>query len=137
MGQNNEVENPSLILENLQYMKIEDENESSLEKTYHIIRNILSEYNKYKNILSENQKFIENKEKQKPDNKVKKIINDSEHKIKRIKKWVKMSKYSIKEKQNSNNIKQNNTNNKFELSKYADIKIGTGLFLYFKAISSL
>ena len=136
MGQNNEVENPSLILENLQYMKIEDENESSLEKTYHIIRNILSEYNKYKNILSENQKFIENKEKQKPDNKVKKIINDSEHKIKRIKKWVKMSKYSIKEKQNSNNIKQNNTNNKFELSKYADIKIETGLFLYFKNKSS-
>ena len=32
MGQNNEVENPSLILENLQYMKIEGENESSLEK---------------------------------------------------------------------------------------------------------
>ena len=154
MGQNNEVENPSLILENLQYMKIEDENESSLEKSYHIIKNILFEYKLYKNILSENQNIINNKDNKNIINKEfskeeliemnknnynKKIFNDIEHKIKRIKKWVKMSKYSIKDNQNisinipnENIINNNKLNKKFILSNYADIKIEEGLFLYFK-----
>ena len=61
MGQSNEGENPSLILENLQYMKIEGENESSLEKSYNIIKNILFEYKLYKNIISESQNIIINK----------------------------------------------------------------------------
>ena len=137
MGQNNEVENPSLILENLQYIKFQDENELSPEKTYNIIKNILSEYKLYKNIHSNNKdnKNISNK----------KFCNDAEHKIKRIKKWVKMSKYTLKENKNKNininnninipkenNIKNHKFNNKFILANYADIKIETGLFLYFK-----
>ena len=159
MGQNNEVENPSLILENLQYMKIEGENESSLEKSYNIIKNILFEYKLYKNIISESQNIIiNNKDNKNTINKTikefskeeliemnknnynKNILNDIEHKINRIKKWVKMSKYSPKETQNINIPKDNNTknnklnkiNNKFILSNYADIKIEKGLFLYYK-----
>ena len=70
----------------------------------------------------------------------KNILNDIEHKINRIKKWVKMSKYSPKETQNINIPKDNDTknnklnkiNNKFILSNYADIKIEKGLFLYYK-----
>ena len=159
MGQNNEVENPSLILENLQYMKIEGENESSLEKSYNIIKNILFEYKLYKNIISESQNIIiNNKDNKNTINKIikefskeeliemnknnynKNILNDIEHKINRIKKWVKMSKYSPKETQNINIPKDNDTknnklnkiNNKFILSNYADIKIEKGLFLYYK-----
>ena len=159
MGQNNEVENPSLILENLQYMKIEGENESSLEKSYNIIKNILFEYKLYKNIISESQNIIiNNKDNKNTKNKTikefskeelieinknnynKNILNDTEHKINRIKKWVKMSKYSPKETQNINIPKDNDTknnklnkiNNKFILSNYADIKIEKGLFLYYK-----
>ena len=159
MGQNNEVENPSLILENLQYMKIEGENESSLEKSYNIIKNILFEYKLYKNIISESQNIIiNNKDNKNTKNKTikefskeeliemnknnynKNILNDIEHKINRIKKWVKMSKYSPKETQNINIPKDNDTknnklnkiNNKFILSNYADIKIEKGLFLYYK-----
>ena len=159
MGQNNEVENPSLILENLQYMKIEGENESSLEKSYNIIKNILFEYKLYKNIISESQNIIiNNKDNKNTINKTikefskeeliemnknnynKNILNDIEHKINRIKKWVKMSKYSPKETQNINIPKDNDTknnklnkiNNKFILSNYADIKIEKGLFLYYK-----
>ena len=159
MGQNNEVENPSLILENLQYMKIEGENESSLEKSYNIIKNILFEYKLYKNIISESQNIIiNNKDNKNTINKTikefskeeliemnkndynKNILNDIEHKINRIKKWVKMSKYSPKETQNINipkdsdtkNNKLNKINNKFILSNYADIKIEKGLFLYYK-----
>ena len=159
MGQNNEVENPSLILENLQYMKIEGENESSLEKSYNIIKNILFEYKLYKNIISESQNIIiNNKDNKNTINKTikefskeeliemnknnynKNILNDIEHKINRIKKWVKMSKYSQKETQNINipkdnftkNNKLNKINNKFILSNYADIKIEKGLFLYYK-----
>ena len=159
MGQNNEVENPSLILENLQYMKIEDENETSPEKSYHIIKNILFEYKLYKNIISENQNIINNKDNKNTINKVirefskeeliemntnnynKKIFEDIEHKIKRIKKWVKMSRYVIKENQNQNtnvnipkenNSKNSKLNKNLILSNYTDIKIETGLFLYFK-----
>ena len=159
MGQTNEVENPSLILENLQYMKIEGENESSLEKSYNIIKNILFEYKLYKNIISESQNIIiNNKDNKNTINKTikefskeeliemnknnynKNILNDIEHKINRIKKWVKMSKYSPKETQNINIPKDNDTknnklnkiNNKFILSNYADIKIEKGLFLYYK-----
>ena len=159
MGQNNEVENPSLILENLQYMKIEGENESSLEKSYNIIKNILFEYKLYKNIISESQNIIiNNKDNKNTINKAikefskegliemnknnynKNILNDIEHKINRIKKWVKMSKYSPNETQNINIPKDNDTknnklnkiNNKFILSNYADIKIEKGLFLYYK-----
>jgi hypothetical protein len=140
-------------------MKIEGENESSLEKSYNIIKNILFEYKLYKNIISESQNIIiNNKDNKNTINKTikefskeeliemnknnynKNILNDIEHKINRIKKWVKMSKYSPKETQNINIPKDNDTknnklnkiNNKFILSNYADIKIEKGLFLYYK-----
>lgn len=66
MGQTNEAENPSLILENLQNTTIEDENDTLLEKSFYIIRSILSEYKLYKDIISKNQKNqinIDNKKK--------------------------------------------------------------------------
>ena len=40
MGQTNEVENPSLILENLQNTTIENENDISLEKSLTFYLNI-------------------------------------------------------------------------------------------------
>ena len=117
MGQTNEVENPSLILENLQNITIEDENDTSLENSFHIIRNILSEYKLYKNIISKNQSKIDIKKSNKSNKKENKkeyskeelinmdknnldknILNEVQHKIERIKKWVKMSKYPSSDK---------------------------------------
>ena len=163
MGQTNDVENPSLILENLQNATIEDENDSSLEKSYNIIKSILSEYKFYQNIISKNSKSPDDKNKKKNDNKKmnnkgtkvfskeelikmskdnynKNVFNDVEHKIERIKKWVKMSGYSTADKNNkiekSENIvdnkdKNNKINQKLILSKYVDLKIEEGIFNYY------
>ena len=106
MGQSNESENPSLILENLQNASIEGENDLSLEKSFNIIRNILTDYKFFKDIISKIKK-LENKSKSKIFKKSKinilkeyskeelmnikeinydkNIINDVEHKISRIK----------------------------------------------------
>ena len=169
MGQTNEVENPSLILENLQNITIEDENDTSLEKSFNIIRNILSEYKLYKDIISKNQKNNDNKKLNK-NNKIenkkeysreelinleknyldKNILNDIEHKIERIKKWVKMSKFndagkSKKDKKDNskifleidNNAKNSNKKNKLSkklvLSKYVDYEIESGLIKFYKS----
>ena len=163
MGQTNDVENPSLILENLQNTTIEDENNTSLEKSYNIIRNILSEYKLYKNIISKNQKRSGDKNKKKNKNKEKydkgtkiyskeeliqmnmnnynkNVFNDVEHKIERIKKWVKMSKYSTADKNSKiekseiiieNKDKINKENKKLILSKYVDLKIEESMFNYY------
>ena len=166
MGQTNEGENPSLILESLQNTKIEDENNTSIEKSFNIIRNILNDYKLYKDILSKNIKNNNNK-KTKKKNEIKKeyskeelmnlkvinydknIINDIEHKINRIKKWVKMSKYSDLDKNKPkkpeniiqiNDDKKNmdikNLTKKLNLSNYADLKIEIGILNYYKNKSS-
>ena len=111
MGQNNESENPELILENLKSMTIKDENNTSLDKSFHTIRNILNDYKFYQNILENNKKsvskairyfninkFRSNQEFSKAElenlngNYGKKVIQDINRKIERIKKWVKMVK---------------------------------------------
>ena len=165
MGQTNEVENPSLILENLQNITIEDENDTSLENSFHIIRNILSEYKLYKNIISKNQSKIDIKKSNKSNKKENKkeyskeelinmdknnldknILNEVQHKIERIKKWVKMSKYPSSDKnkkekseiflQINNNTKNMNKKNKSLkkpiLSKYVDYEIENGLIKFYQ-----
>ena len=165
MGQSNEVENPSLILENLQKITIEDENDTSLENSFHIIRNILSEYKLYKNIISKNQSKIDIKKSNKSNKKENKkeyskeelinmdknnldknILNEVQHKIERIKKWVKMSKYPSSDKnkkekseiflQINNNTKNMNKKNKSLkkpiLSKYVDYEIENGLIKFYQ-----
>ena len=177
MGQSNESENPSLILENLQNASIEGENDLSLEKSFNIIRNILTDYKIFKDIISKIKK-LENKSKSKifkkgkinilkeyskeelmnikEINYDKNIINDVEHKIARIKKWVKMSKSSLDNKniiddyeiifddnnnnkiKNKNKNKNKNVNNskKFNLSNYTDLKIESGILNFCQKDSS-
>ena len=177
MGQSNESENPSLILENLQNASIEGENDLSLEKSFNIIRNILTDYKIFKDIISKIKK-LENKSKSKIFKKSKinilkeyskeelmnikeinydkNIINDVEHKIARIKKWVKMSKSSLDNKniiddyeiifddnnnnkiKNKNKNKNKNVNNskKFNLSNYTDLKIESGILNFCQKDSS-
>ena len=165
MGQSNEVENPSLILENLQNITIEDENDTSLENSFHIIRNILSEYKLYKNIISKNQSKIDIKKSNKTNKKENKkeyskeelinmdknnldknILNEVQHKIERIKKWVKMSKYPSPDKNQKENSeiflkindntknmnKKNKSLKKPILSKYVDYEIENGLIKFYQ-----
>ena len=166
MGQTNEAENPSLILENLQNTTIEDENDTLLEKSFYIIRSILSEYKLYKDIISKNQKNqinIDNKKKNKTSKKEikkiyskeelmnmdknkydKNILDDVEHKLERIKKWVKMSKYDnnpdknkqdviLETNDNTKNInKKNKLSKKFILPNYSDYEIESGLTKFYQ-----
>ena len=166
MGQSNEGENPSLILESLQNKTLEDENNTSLEKSFHIIRIILSDYKFYKSIISNNKKNKENnivpkntkksskniniKEYSKEElmnmdknNYDKHIFNDVEHKIERIKKWVKMSKYSGSGNKKSNvseiifdNDIKKESKKKLKLSNYVDLKIESGIFRFYQNKSS-
>ena len=110
MGQTNEIEKPELILEKLKSLTIRDENNTSLDKSFQNIRNILKDYIFYKGILEKNNnkrktitffqriKFSSSHEYSKAeilnmngiyDKNVRKDIN---HKIERIKKWIKMVK---------------------------------------------
>ena len=170
MGQTNEAENPSLILENLQNTTIEDENDTLLEKSFYIIRSILSEYKLYKDIISKNQKNqinIDNKKKNKTNKKEikkiyskeelmnmdknkydKNILDDVEHKLERIKKWVKMSKYDnnpdknkqdivLETNDNAKNInKKNKLSKKFILPNYSDYEIESGLTKFYQSKSA-
>ena len=170
MGQTNEAENPSLILENLQNTTIEDENDTLLEKSFYIIRSILSEYKLYKDIISKNQKNqinIDNKKKNKTSKKEikkiyskeelmnmdknkydKNILEDVEHKLERIKKWVKMSKYDnnpdknkqdviLETNDNTKNInKKNKLSKKLILPHYSDYEIESGLTKFYQSKSA-
>ena len=164
MGQTNEKENPSFILENLQNTTIEDENNTTLEKSFYILRNILFDYKLYKDTISKNQKnnnkkknkFKKNKNKKEyskeelmnmnKNNYDKNIINDVEHKIERIKKWVIMSKYTESDEDkldnildDTNKIKNINIKNKSKkllLSKYTDYEIESGIFKFYQSKSS-
>ena len=149
----------------MQNITIEDENDTSLENSFHIIRNILSEYKLYKNIISKNQSKIDIKNSNKSNKKENKkeyskeelinmdknnldknILNEVQHKIERIKKWVKMSKYPSSDKnkkekseiflQINNNTKNMNKKNKSLkkpiLSKYVDYEIENGLIKFYQ-----
>ena len=179
MGQNNESENPELILEKLKSMTIKDENNTSLDKSFNTIRNILKDYKFYKNLLEQNKnnnrktisyfnikKYNSSHEFSKDElinlngNYGKNVIQDINHKIERIKKWVKMVKspydnndksFSKNENESFENI-ENNLNiidnkdkiNKFKssnnvrkakqnnivLSNYTDKKIENGIIIF-------
>ena len=142
MGQTNENENPELILEKLKSLTIKDENNTSLDESFHNIRNILSEYIFYKDILEKNNnsrktldffqrfKFSFSYEYSKKEiknvegNYDKNFIKDINHKIERIKKWVKMAKFPFLYKYEKNcsindtfNNKEKNKNEK-SINKY-------------------
>ena len=139
--------------------------DTSLENSFHIIRNILSEYKLYKNIISKNQSKIDIKNSNKSNKKENKkeyskeelinmdknnldknILNEVQHKIERIKKWVKMSKYPSSDKNKkekseiflliNNNTKNMNKKNKSLkkpiLSKYVDYEIENGLIKFYQ-----
>ena len=111
MGQTNENENPELILAKLKSLTIKDGANTSLDESFHNIRNILNDYFFYKDIQEKNNnirktidffqrfKFISSHEYSK--NEIKNIeghydknfIKDINHSIERIKKWVKMVKF--------------------------------------------
>ena len=150
MGQTNEGESPSFILERLQNTPIENEDNISLQNSYNIIRNILSDYKLYKDYISKNQK--NNKLVNKTENTKEELINikksnynnnifkEVEHKMERIKKWVKMSKYSSldKNKKENSEIFPRNNDNKINfpknliLSNYSDLVIELGLLKYYQ-----
>ena len=60
MGQTNENENPELILEKLKSLNINDENNTSLDKSFNTIKKILIDYKFYKDMLKKtnNRKSI-------------------------------------------------------------------------------
>ena len=110
MGQTNESENPELILEKLKTLSIQDEKKESLDTSFCTIRKILTDYKFYKDILSNNSRksFIPFRHRQFgtlheytknelinfQGNYNKNILQDINHKIERIKKWVKMAQSS-------------------------------------------
>ena len=126
MGQINENENPEIILEKLKSITIKDEINTSLDKSFQTIRNILIDYKFYKEIIEKNKtkrktinyingkKYSSSHEYSKEElikiegNYDKNIIKDVNHKIERIKKWIKMLKYPYSNSNNKNNILDNN-----------------------------
>ena len=130
MGQSNESENPELILEKLKTLTIHDENKMSLEKSFHYIRNILNDYKFYKDIIEKNNnnnrktvnffgihKFSSSHEYSKSElikfngQYDKNIIQDVNHTIERIKKWVKMVKKPFSNNKDDDDNSFSNNNN--------------------------
>ena len=117
MGQTNDNEDPELILEKLKAMAINDEDNTSLDSSFQTIKKILTEYKLYKDFVSKNDK--NNKDKRRKSaflinnfkfgtnveyskNELmnykgkydKNVIQEVNHKLERIKKWVIMTKSS-------------------------------------------
>ena len=126
MGQTNDNKNPELILENLKSIIIKEENNTSLDKSFNTIRNIIIDYKFYKNIIDQNsnkRKTINffNRNKLSSSHEYSKaelknlngnydahVIKDVKHTIERIKKWIKMVK----------NPYSNNNDNSFSMNDY-------------------
>ena len=158
MGQTNDNEDPELILEKLKAMAINDEDNTSLDSSFQTIKKILTEYKLYKDIISKNDKHEKtdknNKDKRRKSaflinnfifganveyskNELmnfkgrydKNVIQEVNHKLERIKKWVIMTKSSYLnedeneksfqslEKKVKNNNKYNSSNNIRKLQK--------------------
>ena len=158
MGQTNDNEDPELILEKLKAMAINDEDNTSLDSSFQTIKKILTEYKLYKDIISKNDKHEKtdknNKDKRRKSaflinnfifganveyskNELmnfkgrydKNVIQEVNHKLERIKKWVIMTKSSYLnedeneksfqslEKKVKNNNKYNSSNNIRKLKK--------------------
>ena len=126
MGQANENEKPELILEKLKSCSIHDENNLSLDKSFYTIKKILTDYKFYKDILknnnNNNRKAINNSQKHKYNSNHefskaelsniggdydKIVIQDINHKIERIKKWVKMGQYPYLKDNKEENFDEN------------------------------
>ena len=155
MGQTNDNEDPELILEKLKALTINDEDNTSLDSSFQTIRKILSDYKLYKDIVSKNEKnnkdkrrksaflinnfnFGTNIEYSKNDllnfkgKYDKNIIQEANHKLERIKKWVIMTKSSYlnddeneksfqsieKKKKNINKNNSNSSNNIRKFKKF-------------------
>ena len=125
MGQSNDNEKPEIILDKLKSLTIKDENNISLNKSFHTIKNIITDYKFYKDILKKNddneKKGISYNGKQKYSSTHeftkyeilniegaydKIVIQDINHTIERIKKWIKMVQYPYLK--NNNNSNSNN-----------------------------
>ena len=158
MGQTNDNEDPELILEKLKAMAINDEDNTSLDSSFQTIKKILTEYKLYKDIISKNDKHEKtdknNKDKRRKSaflinnfifganveyskNELmnfkgrydKNVIQEVNHKLETIKKWVIMTKSSYLnedeneksfqslEKKVKNNNKYNSSNNIRKLKK--------------------
>ena len=170
MGQSNDNEKPEIILDKLKSLTIKDENNISLDKSFHTIKNIITDYKFYKDILKKND---DNEKKGISYNGKKKyssthefskyeilniegaydkiVIQDINHTIERIKKWIKMVQYPYLKNHNNNNkdifeetfqsiendlsiIENKDKNNdnsknnkKMILNKYIDKKIENGI----------
>ena len=117
MGQANDNEDPELILEKLKAMAINDEDNTSLDSSFQTIKKILTEYKLYKDFVSKNDKNNKDKRRKSAfltnhfkfgtnvecsnnelmNNKGKydkNVIQEVNHKLERIKKWVIMTKSS-------------------------------------------
>ena len=147
MGQTNDSENPELILEKLKTLSIHDENKASLDTSFNTIRKILTDYKFYKDILSNNSRksfspfnhgqfktlheYTKNELINFQGNYNKNVFQDINHKIERIKKWVKMAQ--------SSDINNNDNNLSFqsmEDNKEKIIKNDNSLIKNFKNMKS-
>ena len=183
MGQTNDNEDPELILEKLKALTINDEDNTSLDSSFQTIRKILSDYKLYKDIVSKNDKNEKNnKDKRRKSaflinnfnfgtniehskNELlnfkgkydKNVMQEVNHKLERIKKWVIMTKSSYlnddeneksfqsieKKKKNKNNSNSSNNIRKFKkidnknshktiiISNYTDKKIENGITQFY------
>ena len=158
MGQPNDNEDPELILEKLKALTINDEDNTSLDSSFQTIRKILSDYKLYKDIVSKNDKNEKNnKDKRRKSAFLinnfnfgtnieyskndllnfkgkydKNVIQEANHKLERIKKWVIMTKSSYlnddeneksfqsieKKKKNINKNNSNSSNNIRKFKKF-------------------
>ena len=147
MGQTNDSENPELILEKLKTLSIQDENKASLDTSFNTIRKILTDYKFYKDILSNNTRksfspfnhgqfgtiheYTKHELINFQGNYNKNVFQDINHKIERIKKWVKMAQ--------SSDINNNDNNLSFqsmEDNKAKIIKNDNSLIKNFKNMKS-
>ena len=158
MGQTNDNEDPELILEKLKALTINDEDNTSLDSSFQTIRKILSDYKLYKDIVSKNDKNEKNnKDKRRKSafliNNInfgtniefsknellnfkgkydKNVLQEVNHKLERIKKWVIMTKSSyLNDDENEKsfqsiekrkkNINKNNSNSSNNIRKFKKI----------------
>ena len=147
MGQTNDSENPELILEKLKTLSIQDEKKESLDTSFCTIRKILTDYKFYKDILSNNTRksfipfghrqfgtlheYTKNELINFQGNYNKNILQDINHKIERIKKWVKMAQSS-----DLNNNDNNLSFQSMEENKEKIIKNDNSLIKNFKNMKS-
>jgi len=99
MGQQNEIEEPEFILNQLNSYEENLKNENIFsEDSYQIAKNIAKEYISYKTILDKHQKKkqVKNNKIDNNDNYDRNKLDEISHKFDRINKWIKMAKTPYK-----------------------------------------